>query len=39
MDFVRDELEKLVRNLCKLEENYNSEFVSSPLGSLLKSSP
>ncbi len=35
MDFVRDELEKLVRNLCKLEENYNSEFVSSPLGSLL----
>jgi hypothetical protein len=35
MDSVREELEKLVRNLCELEKNYNEEFISSPKGTLL----
>lgn len=35
MDFVRDELEKVVRNLQEIEENYTAELKSCPSGSLL----
>lgn len=35
MDFVRDELEKNVRNLHELEENYTRELADCPSGTLL----
>ena len=35
MDFVRDELEKLVRSLSDLEKNYIEELERCPSGSLL----
>ena len=35
MDFVRDELEKVVRNLHAMEENYTAGLKKCPSGSLL----
>ena len=35
MDFVRDELEKVVRNLQEMEANYTAELKNCPSGSLL----
>lgn len=35
MDFIREELEKIVRNLFIIEENYTKELRNSPPGSLL----
>ena len=35
MDYIREELEKIVNNLHELEKNYTTELSSSPPGSLL----
>ena len=35
MDFIKEELEQIVRNLHELEENYTNELATSPLGSLI----